>query len=399
MYVGWDWASEAHDATLITEDAWVIDRWTPTHDEQGIEAVIAGLMVHGDPADLPVAIEAADGLVIDRLLAAGFPVVPIHPNAFNAARPQWSASRAKSDPGDSYKLADYLRLNSHRLRRLTPTDQATREIRLLVRTRADHVEAKVAAANQLTALLDAYWPGAKTVFARIDSPIALAFIDRYPTPQAAASLGQARMAAFCKRHSYCGRRPAGQLLARLRHAPVAPVTIDPEVLTELVHAQARLLRATLESIAELDRAIKAVLVNHAKAQLLAPLPRIGEINLAQIVGEIGPILGRVDDVEQAAAEAGASPVTKESGGRRAVGFRWAVNTQARQALATFADNSRHDSAWAQRIYSNARARGKRHPHAIRILMRAWIRVIWACWHTNTPYDPTQHTARNRQEAA
>jgi hypothetical protein len=41
-----------------------------------------------------------------------------------------------------------------------------------------------------------------------------------------------------------------------------------------------------------------------------------------------------------------------------------------------------------------RARGKRNPHATRIIARAWICVIWACWHTATPYDPaTHHAAR------
>ena len=34
--------------------------------------------------------------------------------------------------------------------------------------------------------------------------------------------------------------------------------------------------------------------------------------------------------------------------------------------------------------ADARARGKRHPQAVRVLGRAWLRVIWACWHTNTP---------------
>jgi hypothetical protein len=46
--------------------------------------------------------------------------VPVHPTAFHAARPRWGASGAKSDPGgaDGYKLADYLRTDGHRLRRL-----------------------------------------------------------------------------------------------------------------------------------------------------------------------------------------------------------------------------------------------------------------------------------------
>src|SRR5919198_741885 len=188
------------------------------------------LRSHGRPEDLPVAIETTSGLVVERLLAAGHPVVPIHPNAFHAARPRWGAARAKSDPGDSAKLADYLRTDGHRLRRLQPPAPATRQLQLLVRTRDDHVAAKVAVTNQLAALLATCWPGAQAIFADLASAIALDFLERYPTPAAAARLGEARLAAFLRRHSYCGRRSAADLLARLRAAPLASTGLDPEVL-------------------------------------------------------------------------------------------------------------------------------------------------------------------------
>ena len=73
-------------------------------------------------------------------------------------------------------------------------------------------------------------------------------------------------------------------------------------------------------------------------------------------------------------------------------FRWACNKRFRKAMTTFADNSRHASPWAAKIYSDARASGKDHPHAVRVLARAWIRVIWPCWLNHTPYDPARHGA-------
>jgi hypothetical protein len=264
--------------------------------------------------------------------------------------------------------------------------------------RGDHLDAQVAAANQLRALLRRHWPGAAEVFARVDSEIALAFLGDYPTPQAAARLGEARMAMFCRRHSYCGRRGPAELLRRLQAAPVAASELDPQVLAEAVGAQVRLLHTLLATVADLDRAIGAALLTHRKAHVLAPLPRVGELNLAQIVAEVGPILDRAADVEHACAEIGAGPVTKESGKGKSVHFRWAVNTRARQALSIFADNSRHASPWASALYAAARARGKRHPHAIRILMRAWLRVMWVCWHTGTPYDPALHGGERRLAA-
>ncbi len=99
-----------------------------------------------------------------------------------------------------------------------------------------------------------------------------------------------------------------------------------------------------------------------------------------------------------AAEAGATPVTRASGKTSSVHFRLAANHRARQALHVFADNARHSSPWAAKLYADARARGKRHPQAVRVLGRAWLRVIWACWHTNTPYDPAKHRAEQRLAA-
>ncbi len=62
------------------------------------------------------------------------------------------------------------------------------------------------------------------------------------------------------------------------------------------------------------------------------------------------------------------------------------------AVATFADNSRHASPWAAAIYQAALDRGADHPHAIRILARAWIRVIYRCWVDHVAYDQSRHGA-------
>lgn len=399
MFVGWDWATQSHDVTVLTDEGGRRDRWAFVHSEEGIDAALARLRAHGDPAGLPVAIETSNGLVVDRLLAAGHPVVPIHPNAFNAVRPRWGAARAKSDAGDSFKLADYLRTDGHRLRLLQPTTPATLEIQALVRLRGEHVGARVAAVNQLGALLDAHWPGAKVIFADLASPIALTFLECYPTPEAAAKLSLAKMAAFCRRYSYCGHRSPADLVARLRAAPTPASRLSMPLVATLVTVQIRLVRAMITAVAELDVAIKAASAQHPATRLFCALPRIGQISLAQVIAEIAPLLQRADSCAHLCAEAGVAPVTRESGTARSVSFRYAVNRRARQALVLWADNSRHGSTWATEIYTRARQRGKRHPHAVRILARAWLRVIWACWSTSTPYDPALHAATTKSTPA
>jgi transposase len=93
--------------------------------------------------------------------------------------------------------------------------------------------------------------------------------------------------------------------------------------------------------------------------------------------------------------AGVAPVTRRSGKHISIGFRWAVNRQLRDAVCDFAGDSRHASPWAAAIYDAARARGKDHPHAVRITARAWTYVIWRCWQSGTAYDPAKHNALHR----
>jgi hypothetical protein len=40
----------------------------------------------------------------------------------------------------------------------------------------------------------------------------------------------------------------------------------------------------------------------------------------------------------------------------------------------------------------ARSSGALRPTSVLDRVRAWLRVICACWHTNTPYNPTEHRA-------
>ena len=106
---------------------------------------------------MPVAIERPDGRLVDTLLEAGHPVVPVSPNAIKSWREGEVLSGAKSDPGDAMVIAEYLRLRCHRLRPATPFSAETKALRTVVRTRGDVVEMRVAATNQLAALLDTHW--------------------------------------------------------------------------------------------------------------------------------------------------------------------------------------------------------------------------------------------------
>ncbi len=400
FFVGIDWASQAHAVCVIDETARIHWQGAVAHTAEGLTELLGRLRRLRHRGGLRVALERPSGLLVDTLDAAGLEVVPIRPNALKASRPRYSAAGGKTDPGDAFILADLLRTDGHRFRCLHAPSDETRALRALVRGRDDLVAQRVVLANQLRALLDRFWPGAVAIFADVDSPIALAFVTRYPTPHSAGRLGEKRLAQFLGQHAYCGHRPVAELLARLRRAPASLVgDAEAEASGDLVRALVAVLGPLVAHIQQLTAAIAATLAQHPDGPLLQSLPRSGAVNAAQILAELVDDRARFPTDEQLAAEGGLAPVTHTSGKHHAVVFRWACNKRLRQALTTFADNSRHASRWAALVYQRARGRGCRHPHAIRILARAWVRILWRCWQDRTPYDITRHRAAQTLAAA
>lgn len=400
VYVGLDWAAAVHAVCVLSAAGKILAQFMIDHTAEGIAMLIRKLAKFGDPADVQIGIERPNGRLVDLLLEAGHPVIPVSPNAIKTWREGEVISGAKSDTGDALVIAEYLRLRQHRLHPVAPYSAQTKALRTVVRTRDDIVKMRVSATNQLSALLDDHWPGAKAIFADVESPISLAFLRRYPTAASAARLGEKRLAAFVANHGYSGRRPSHELLARLRSAPAG--TTDPALtaaLAESVLALVTVLEALNNAGKTLDRAVITHLGEHPDAEVFTSLPRSGQINAAQVLAEWGDSRAAYDGPDAIAALAGVTPVTKASGKQHAVHFRWACNKRFRRALTTFADNSRHQSPWAAEIYAQARARGHDHPHAVRILARAWIRVIYRCWHDRQPYNPDLHGAAQRMHIA
>lgn len=391
FFVGIDWAAAVHAVCVLDATGRKVAAFTVEHSAAGLAHLVRRLAGLGEPETMPVAIERPDGRLVDVLLEAGHPVVPVKPHAIKTWRESETGSGAKSDAGDAEVIADYLRCRQRRLSVAVPYSTHTKALRTVVRTRDDLVDMRVAATNQLAALLDAHWPGAKAVFADIASPIALAFLTRYPTARHGVHLGARGLAAFCAEHGYSGRRNGEQLLARLRAAPAG--TVDQrlcQAVRDAVTALVTVLKTLGTALKDLGRSVTATLGEHPDAPIFTSLPRSGQINAAQMLAEWGDARQAYDGPEAVAALAGATPVTKESGKHRAVHFRWACNKRFRVAVTTFADNSRHASPWAAQVYTHARNRGHDHPHAVRVLARAWIRIIWRCWTDRIPYDPDRH---------
>jgi transposase len=398
LFAGIDWASKTHMICVVDQDGTIQIRFEIANTGKtftGLVKRLTKLAVTG------VAIERCDGPLVEALLDGGLRVVVISPRQVKGLRSRYSGSGAKSDAGDAYLLADVLRTDGHRLTALSQDSEATQVLRALSRTRKQLVESRVGLTNQLRALLERVFPAAVGLFARLDSDVAIAFLRRYPTQPAAARLTQARFAAFLRRISYCGRKPVNELFARLHDAPAAGLsTAEAEGHGVCVLALLRAVETTRREERELQAEIIERLDAHADAHIFTSLPRAGHgVRAAALLAEIGDVRSRFPDEESLAALAGVAPVTRASGKMTSVAFRWAADKKLRNALIDFADDSRNASPWAKHVYDQAIARGKRHPHAVRILARAWTRIIWRCWHDQVAYNPQQHGGATRLAAA
>jgi transposase len=385
---GIDWASEAHEVCIDEEGA-VIERFSAVHSEAGIADLARRLNNYGVEQ---VAIERPDGILIERLLGTGLKLIQIHPNQLKAARARYAVAHGKSDRFDAFVLAELARTDSHRFRPIEPDRDETTALRALTRSREDLVETRVKLGNQLRSQLEAFWPGA-LIFADIDSPISLAFINRYPSPVDAKGLGPKRMAAFLSRRGYSGRTEAGELCERIRRAPGGRTgEAETAARRAAVMGLVKALEVIASQIAELTKRIRTALDAHPDREIFRSLFRSPKTVVcpATLIAEIGDCRSRYPTEAALAADAGMSPVAIESGKLRVASFRRACDKRLRVAIATLADTTRHWHPWAKDVYRKARDRGQDHPHAIRTLGRAWIRVLWRCWQERVPYDPARH---------
>jgi len=183
--------------------------------------------------------------------------------------------------------------------------------------------------------------------------------------------------------------------ARITAAPRGATGDDGAAGMHVTRALLAALRALVEQINALTDQITEQLHAHVDAHVFTSLPRAGTVRAARLLAAIGDACGRFPAPEALASLAGVTPSTRQSGKSRIVGFRWAVDRQLRDALVEWAGDSRLSNEWAADLYKRARARGHDHPHAVRVLARAWVYVIWRCWHDGAAYDPTKHAGLQR----
>jgi transposase len=334
--------------------------------------------------ELACIIETTRGLLIAALLEAGFPVYPVNPKTVDRHR---KPAGAKTDAIDAYLLARTGRSDLADLRRLRPDSTLIQELKTLTRDQESLIASQTRLVNQLTACLKSYYPVALTLFSKLQQPSTLAFLQAYPTPQAAQQASMEAITLVLKQAKHRRLARVGQRIwEQLRQPSLQADAITTRARSRLMLALVQQLRLLLEQLAAYDKEIARLFQAHADQPIFSGLPGAGKRLAPRLLAEWGDDHSRYASAASVQALGGTSPVPFESGKHASVHQRYACVKPLRNALYQFAWQSTFQEPWAEAYYQRKRQEGKTHSMAVRALANLWVRIIYALWRKHEPYQ-------------
>jgi transposase len=416
LAVGIDWAEEFHLVALGHPSEGVFEVKRVEHSPQAVDALCARIAaLEPDPAEVRVVLESRHGLLVERLVDAGYVVVPVNPDL--VARRRGPAK--KKDDAEDARIACLLALDRfERLRPLIPHGELAGELRAIARDdeRAARDERRLL--NRLRQDLIATFPAALQIAGDdLGAPTFLRLLERWPTAEALEQAAPDELASFARQahHGWPGRF-ANKIAEALAadHFQARPY---------LVRAKADTIRLTASQLLAIgqqrrnwERRMGELLLGAARrgrarqpredergqsfpgGEVYLSFPGLGDRLAARVAGEIGDHPEQFESPNALQCYAGKAPVTRRSGKSEfVVSCRLAYNRHLGDAVHQWAFCSLRGSPWAREFYDQKRAAGKTHNAALRALGNRWLEVLWHCLHRGLLYDETTHTT-NRNHA-
>ena len=311
-----------------------------------------------------------------------------------------SIAQGKDDPSDADYLLDLLQHHRDRLQAWRPDDEKTRTLRYLVEYRRRLINDRTRLSNRLTAQLKCYFPQVLHWFEDVRTMLVCDFLERWPTLSAVQKARPVTLEKFFRSHHSVRRETNQRRLAEIKRA--MPLTTDQAVMqsaTLIVEVLVAQMKTTISAIGEFDRHIEALCQTHQDYQLFAALPGVGTVYAARLTAALGSDRSRWTTADELLRFSGIAPVMERSGKQCWVRWRYFCPKFFRQSFHEYAGESIKHSFWARAYYATQRAKGKDHHAAVRALAFKWIRIIWKCWQTRTPYSEVKYLESLRKKGS
>ena len=400
-FVGLDWADAKHDICLQAagRDRREFDCFA--HRTERIEEWALALQQRFG-GRIAVALELSKGPIVYALQKYDFFVLfPINPSMLAKYRQAFKPSRAKDDPTDAELALDLLLRHRERFQPLKPQSVPMRKLCMLVEQRRRLVADKTRCVNRLCNALKQYYPQALEWFEQRDTLLFCDFISRWSTLVQVRRARKTTLITFFKAHNVRFERVIESRLRAIKAA--TPLTHDMAVISAYQLQAETLVEQLRVVLKAIDRFDEEIAVTAAKlpdyALLFKPLPGAGPALAPRLLAGFGEDRQRYAGAAELQQYIGVAPVTERSGNKTWVHWRWQCPTFLRQSLVEWAGQTINKSFWAGAYYRQQIDKGSSHHAAVRALAFKWVRILYCCWQTRTPYDESKYLEALRRRGS
>lgn len=392
-FIGIDWADHEHTFRMQVAGQANLETGTLEQKPEALIAWAGKLQERFGGRPVAIALEQSRGGLVHALMDYDFIVLfPLHPITVTKYRQAFKSSGAKNDPLDAAQILEILTKHQDKLRALNPDTENTRLLRRLVQDRRKMVDCRTQHVEALQASIKEYYPQyIELVNGTLDSRLAIDLLEKWPT---FADFQQAKPSTI--RNFYYGhniRSPKVlQKVLQLAKSGKA-LTTDAAVLESgrrLSQVHSTLIQTLNDAIADYEARIAKVFADYPEANLFTKLPGAGPAMAPRLAALFGTDRSRYAAANNLQSFCGIAPVSAESGRTKVVYARHVCPKFLRQTAHEFARLSVLKCQWAQNFVSYYTQKGKRYHVIIRALAFKWLRILFRCWQTRTPYDDAKY---------
>jgi transposase len=390
-WIGLDWGDSQHHFVL-QERGGSPQAGTLKHSAENLHRWLKELEQRFGGRLIRLGIETSRGAVIAALLQyAWLEIYPINPVTSARYRHAFSPSGAKDDQPDALVCLELVRDHAAKLRPLQPQDPQTAKLAGLVQTRRDIVDRRTALLNQLTSLLKSYYPQALALLENLNTPMAVAFLQRWPELISLKATKPGLIKRFFYQHNVRSQPLVQQRLELIAQAQ-ALTTAEALVSVAVLHLSCLVdqLEVFQKHVACLDAEIKIAFAAHPEAYLFRDLPGAGAQLAPRLCASFSTDRSVYPDPPSLQKYAGIAPVREKSGHQLWTHWRWNAPVFLRQSFVEWAGQTVRYSQWAALYYERMTQKGKTHAVIIRALAFKWIRILWKCWQERIAYDEARY---------
>lgn len=390
--IGIDWADRKHDICELEPESnkprYQVIQATPKE----VHAWAVALKQRYPDQLIAVACELQKGPLVYALEQYDHIVIfPINPSTVAKFRKAFTHSGAKDDPSDALLQAQLLQRHMDKFRPIFAEDTSIRTLARLVEGRRKLVQDRVDASNKVTALLKNYYPQPLDWFKEKDTAVFCDFIAKWPSLEDAKRARKASLVKFFNEHNSRYTKVNERRIEEIRTCKALTQDqgiIEPnKILVSILIQQLRLL---IDAIELLDKEIKQRYRTQKDKVIFDSLPGAGPQLAPRLLVAFGINRDRYESAAEIQKYAGVAPVIERSGQKTWTHWRYSCPKFLRQTFVEWAGQSVRFSFWAKAFYQQQLGKGKPHNTAIRALAFKWIRIVFQCWKSRTPYNESKY---------